>query len=177
MTRHDKHMENEVVLVDLYDQAIGKLPKLEAHKQGKLHRAFSVFIYDCDKLLIQRRAAGKYHSAGLWANSCCSHPRPGEELLEAAQRRLNEEAGIACPLHEISSFVYRAVFDNGLSEYELDHIFAGEYGGAFARNPEEADDMRFVDMSWLSKDMLERPENYAAWFITAYPIFLQAIKR
>lgn len=170
-------MENEVVLVDLYDRPIGKLPKLEAHRQGKLHRAFSIFIYDGSKLLIQRRAVGKYHSAGLWANSCCSHPRPGEELLEAAHRRLKEEAGITCPLHEVSSFVYRAIFDNGLSEYEVDHILVGEYDGTFTRNAEEADDMRFVDMRQLSNDVIEHPENYATWFITAYPIFLQAIEK
>ncbi|MCR4626999.1 MAG: isopentenyl-diphosphate Delta-isomerase [Treponema sp.] len=170
-------MENEVVLVNIFDQAIGTLPKLEAHKQGKLHRAFSIFIYDGDRLLIQRRAAGKYHSAGLWANSCCSHPRPDEELNDAAKRRLLEEAGISCALKEVSSFIYRAEFDNGLTEYELDHIFVGEYGGKFIRNEEEADDMCFVDMKQLSTNVLEHPEKYAAWFITAYPIFLHAIKR
>lgn len=168
-------MNDFVVLVDLFDRRIGQLPKLEAHHHGKLHRAFSVFIYHEGKLLVQRRAAHKYHSAGLWANTCCSHPRPEESLEEAARRRLMEEAGIDCPLQEIGSFVYRAILDNCLSEYEIDHVFAGEYGGAFTRNAEEADEMRFVDMQWLAQDMTEHPEGYAVWFITAYPLFMQAL--
>ncbi len=118
---------------------------MDVHRKGLLHRAFSVFLFDGDRLLIQRRAAGKYHSAGLWANTCCSHPRVGETLQEAAAKRLLLECGIEkVTLREAGRFVYRAVFSNGLTEYESDHVLVGEYAG-----------------------MLAAPERYAVWFFTA----------
>ncbi len=122
--------EDCLILVNYRDEQIGQGYKLEVHKKGLLHRAFSVFLYDGNKLLIQKRASNKYHSAGLWANTCCSHPRVGEKLEMAVQRRLLEEVGVSCDVKHLNSFVYREVFDE-LSEYELDHIFVGEYKGGF----------------------------------------------
>ncbi len=148
---------NELILVDLDDREIGRGEKMDVHRKGLLHRAFSVFLFDGDRLLIQRRAAGKYHSAGLWANTCCSHPRVGETLQEAAAKRLLLECGIEkVTLREAGRFVYRAVFSNGLTEYESDHVLVGEYAGSFEANPEEA-----------SALMLTAPERYAVWFFTA----------
>ena len=169
--------EDRLILTDINDNQIGTETKLTVHRKGLLHRAFSVFIYSGSTVLIQKRAAGKYHSAGLWANTCCSHPRNGETTADAAKRRLMEEAGIACNLHEVQSFIYRAPFKNGLTEYEIDHIFAGEYSGTFTCNREEAEDMKFIDMDELSQDIVRKPERYAPWFITAYPLFLRSIRQ
>ncbi len=161
--------EDRLILVDIRDRQTGEAGKLEVHRRGLLHRAFSVFLHSEGKLLIQRRAAGKYHSAGLWANTCCSHPRVGEALEDAVRRRLREEAGVSCPVTHLDSFVYREDFGE-LSEYELDHIFVGEYGGAFVCNREEAEDMRYVDMEELAEDVCRYPQRYAAWFLTAFPM-------
>ena len=162
---------DELILVDLDDQEIGRGEKMDVHQKGLLHRAFSVFLFDGDRLLMQRRAAGKYHSALLWANTCCSHPRAGELLLDAAMGRLKLECGIEnAVLSEAGRFVYRAPFSNGLVEYEVDHVFVGEYAGPFAANPEEASEMRFVPLEELKEDMLRAPEHYAAWFFTALGI-------
>lgn len=163
--------ESDLILVDLDDNEIGHGEKLDVHRQGLLHRAFSVFLFNGDSLLIQRRAAGKYHSAGLWANTCCSHPRTGQSLHEAVVLRLEEECGITgVEVRESGSFVYRASFSNGLTEYEYDHVFVGEYNGEFTPNPEEASEMRFVPLTELKQDMLENPQRYAVWFITALGI-------
>ena len=160
-----------LILVDLDDRETGTGEKLEIHRRGLLHRAFSVFLFDGERLLVQRRAAGKYHSAGLWANTCCSHPREGEPLAEAVLRRLEEECGIAgAEVQEAGSFVYRAVFPNGLTEYEVDHVFAGEYAGAFDPDPEEIAELRYAELPGLKKDMAAHPERYAAWFFTALGI-------
>lgn len=170
-------MEDQLILVNLKDEAIGKANKLEAHQQCRLHRAFSVFLYHDGKMLIQKRAKEKYHSGGLWANTCCSHPRVGEELIESVKRRLLEEANILCPVHEITSFIYKEHFpETGLSEYELDHIFVGHYNGSFQCNPEEASEMKYVDLEELSQDLVQNPLNYSAWFITAFPIVYNYIK-
>ena len=182
--------EDQLILVDEQDRQVGTCGKMEAHERALLHRAFSIFVFSAQKLLIQKRAAGKYHCAGIWANSCCSHPRDGEELHEAVRRRLPEETGItvgrdgiAVPeLREAGSFIYKAEFDNGLTEHELDHVFVGEmspedaarYDGATMRNPDEADEMLFVDIDWLQQDMKSAPEKYAPWFIKALPIALDA---
>ena len=182
--------EDQLILVDEQDRQVGTCGKMEAHERALLHRAFSIFVFSAQKLLIQKRAAGKYHCAGIWANSCCSHPRDGEELHEAVRRRLPEETGItvgggsiAVPeLREAGSFIYKAEFDNGLTEHELDHVFVGEmspedaarYDGATMRNPDEADEMLFVDIDWLQQDMRSAPEKYAPWFIKALPIALDA---
>lgn len=162
---------NDLILVDLDDRETGRGEKMEVHRRGLLHRAFSIFLFDRDRLLIQQRQAGKYHSAGLWANTCCSHPHAGQTLQEAVSQRLLQECGIAgVPLREAGSFVYRAVFPNGLSEYEVDHVFVGEYAGAFTADPDEIADLRYVPLAELKQDMLVNPEKYAPWFITALGI-------
>ena len=162
---------NELILVDLDDRETGYGEKMDVHRRGLLHRAFSVFLFDGDRVLIQRRAEGKYHSAGLWANTCCSHPRAGETVPEAAKRRLREECGVEdVNLREAGSFVYRAAFPNGLTEYEFDHVLVGEYSGSFSADPEESSELRFVPLSELKQNMLVSPERYAAWFITALGI-------
>lgn len=175
-------MEDKLILVNLKDEEIGTCGKMETHRKGLLHRAFSIFVFcknpetgKVDKLLIQKRAAGKYHSGGKWANSCCSHPRVGESLAAASARRLPEETGISierCPLIEAGSFVYRAEFENGLTEYEYDHVLIGVLQGDedYSRNPEEADEMKFVPLEQLIDDVKNSPEKYAPWFITALPM-------
>jgi isopentenyl-diphosphate delta-isomerase len=161
-----------VILVDVFDREAGSLGKLEAHRRPRLHRAFSIFLYDGSRLLLQKRAAGKYHSGGLWTNSCCSHPRAGEALMEAAARRLGEELGLEAPLVEIASFVYYHKFAEDLYEYEFDHVLAGAYGGPVSPDPEEASQVEWVDGGELATGLLERPEAYSAWFRTAAPIAL-----
>ena len=169
--KRSMNRENDLILVDLDDREIGYGEKMEVHRKGLLHRAFSVFLFHGDHLLIQQRAAGKYHCAGLWANTCCSHPRAGQSLEDAAAQRLTEECGIArVPLREAGSFVYRSVFRNGLTEYELDHVFVGEYGGAFSPDPDEIAELRYVPLAELKEDMIASPEKYAPWFFTAIGI-------
>ena len=174
--KREEGKEEELILVNYRDEEIGFGEKLFVHEKGLLHRAFSIFLFKENQLLIQRRAAGKYHSAGLYANTCCSHPRRGEALLDAAKRRLFEEAGVQCEIREAESFVYRAVFENGLTEYELDHVFIGEYAGGYQCNPKEADEMKYVEIEWLLSDMEKEPQKYAPWFITALPIALNGRK-
>lgn len=205
-------MEDKLILVNENDEQIGSCGKLEAHEKALLHRAFSVFIFrkvlvensDGSRdwhthLLIQKRAAGKYHSAGLWANSCCSHPRDGESLEKATLRRLEEETGIKETdleggLKEAGAFIYKAEFDNGLTEHELDHVFVGwlktEAEGSDTRfepidiesvsnwpgrNPTEADEMKFVELDWLRHDALINTSKYSAWFTPALMIAIDLI--
>lgn len=168
-------MEDKLILVNIKDEPVGEAYKMETHQKGLLHRAFSVFLYHDNQLLIQKRAAGKYHSAGLWANTCCSHPRVGEELEEAVARRLMEEVGVSCEVQHLQSFIYRADYGE-LSEYELDHIFVGEYDGDFTCNYDEAEEMKYVDLDELALDLQEHPQKYAAWFITAFPMVYNYIK-
>ena len=163
--------ENDLILVDLDDRVIGYGEKMEVHRKGLLHRAFSVFLFHGDRLLIQQRAAGKYHCGGLWANTCCSHPHAGQLLQDAVQQRLMEECGITgVSLREAGCFVYRAVFPNGLTEYEMDHVFVGEYEGAFSPDPGEIAELRYVPLAELKKDMITNPGKYAPWFFTAIGI-------
>ena len=163
--------ENDLILVDLDDRVIGYGEKMEVHRKGLLHRAFSVFLFHGDRLLIQQRAAGKYHCGGLWANTCCSHPHAGQLLQDAVQQRLMEECGITgVSLREAGCFVYQAVFPNGLTEYEMDHVFVGEYEGAFSPDPGEIAELRYVPLAELKKDMIVNPEKYAPWFFTAIGI-------
>jgi isopentenyl-diphosphate delta-isomerase len=169
-------VEDRLILVDIYDNPIGSMGKLETHQKSLLHRAFSVFLYHEDKLLIQQRSFGKYHSAGLWANTCCSHPREGEKLADAVARRLEQEAGISCETEELFSFVYHAEYSNGLCEYEYDHVFIGEYDGGWKANPEEIAQMKWITIEELEKDLLENPRNYAKWFLIAAPKVMQKIK-
>lgn len=170
---------SEVVLVDIFDRPIGKAQKLEAHRQGLLHRAFSVFVHNSERMLIQRRAAEKYHSAGLWCNACCSHQRPGESSPEAAERRLYEETGLKCRSGEAFSFVYRAQVGAGLIEYEFDHVLIGRVEDTripdFDRS--EIERMEWIGFDELAADVLLHPEHYAPWFITALPRALRMIAR
>ncbi len=164
-------IENCLIIVDLDDKETGTGEKLEVHRKGLLHRAFSVFLFNGDSLLIQKRAAGKYHSAGLWANTCCSHPHAGETLAEAVSRRLFAECGIRdAEVTEAGCFVYRAVFADGLSEYEYDHVFVGEYDGSFVPDPGEIAELRYVKLEDLKREMLDHPERFTAWFFTALGI-------
>lgn len=158
-------MPEFVILVDRSDREAGTEEKIKVHEKCLLHRAFSVFVFGSDgKMLLQKRASGKYHSGGLWTNACCGHPRPGERTEDAAARRLVEEMGFSCPLKEVFSFVYKTGFDNGLAEHEFDHVFFGRYDGKINPNPEEAEDFRYADVSELRKDIEKRPERYTFWF-------------
>ncbi len=160
--------EEQVILVDENDRELGTEPKLAAHERGLLHRAVSVFLFDGrGNTLLQRRAAGKYHSAGLWANACCSHPRPGESAADAARRRLREEMGVDCELRPIHTFTYRADVGGGLVEHELDHVFAGRFDGEPAPNPAEVADWRWHDVAALERDVEANPERYARWLAAA----------
>jgi isopentenyl-diphosphate delta-isomerase len=155
---------NDVVLVDSRDRVIGTCEKLEAHVKGLLHRAFSVFIFnDYGELLLQRRAFGKYHSEGLWTNTCCSHQAPGESNVEAGQRRLMEEMGMHSELHEAFSFEYRAELDQALTEHELDHVLFGYANTDPVLNREEAIDFKWIGLTELQASMEEHPEYYTAW--------------
>lgn len=159
---------NEVILVDMNDREIGREEKMKAHEQGKLHRAFSVFLFHGDRVLLQKRAASKYHCGGLWTNTCCSHPRAGETVKEAAMRRLKEELGIQTDdLKEVHSFVYHRVFDNGLTEFEYDHVLVGDYNGGWVMNPDEVDEVKWIQTAELLDDILKNPEAYTPWFIVA----------
>jgi isopentenyl-diphosphate delta-isomerase len=157
-------MEEQVILVNLTDDEIGTTGKLEAHKSGLLHRAFSTFIFNSKKeLLLQKRAEHKYHSPHLWTNTCCSHPRPGETTLDAAKRRLIEEMGIDTVLTERKSFVYQALLENGLIEYEFDHIFTGTYEEAPVLNPNEASAYRWISLKDLRAEISANSEFFTAW--------------
>lgn len=156
---------DKVVLVDSHDREIGIMPKLEAHEKGVLHRAFSVFLFNYKgQMLLQQRADEKYHSAGLWSNTCCSHPLPGENVSDAAKRRLREEMGISCNLNSAFNFIYKVDFSNGLTEHEFDHVLLGIYNEAPEVNPEEVKDWKYVHVEELILDMRLNPDNYTAWF-------------
>jgi isopentenyl-diphosphate delta-isomerase len=163
--------DDAVILVDDRDNPLGTASKLDAHRgDGLLHRAFSVFVFDsARRLLIQKRSAAKYHFAGVWANTCCSHPRPGESVEEAAHRRLREEMGFDCALVKRFSFVYRAVSPNGMVEHELDHVLTGTFPGVVVPNPNEVQEWEWVAPSLLFRDTVERPDKFAPWFRLALP--------
>ncbi len=157
--------EEQVILVDKDDNQLGFMAKLEAHEKGLLHRAFSVFLFnDKNELLLQKRALSKYHSPGLWTNTCCSHPRDGESITEAANRRLSEEMGIAAQLEQKFSFIYVAELDQGLTEHELDHVLMGNYNGHPHINPEEVADWKYIDIEELQMDVAQNTVNYTEWF-------------
>ena len=160
----------EVVLVDPQDNPIGKMEKMQAHVEGALHRALSVFIFnDKGELLIHQRALEKYHSAGLWTNTCCSHPRPDEAPLDAAHRRLQEEMGMACELEEGFTFLYRSEFDNDLIEHELDHVFIGMSNDLPQPNPEEVAAYRYISWTDLQKEIDEDSKRFTTWFRICLP--------
>lgn len=155
----------EVILVDDQDRPIGTMEKMEAHEKGLLHRAFSIFVFNSDgELLLHQRAFDKYHSGGLWTNTCCSHPRPGESVLEAGQRRLMEEMGMACELTERFQFLYRSELDQGLIEHELDHVMFGVSDDLPVLNPEEVAAYRYASLEEISEEMTDDPDLFTAWF-------------
>jgi isopentenyl-diphosphate Delta-isomerase len=157
--------EEQVILVDENDKAIGTMGKLEVHQKGLLHRAFSVFIFnDKGELLLQKRAGSKYHSPGLWTNTCCSHPQPGEETLAAANRRLKEEMGMDCILIHKTAFIYKTKFGNGLTEHEFDHVYIGQSNEHPIINLNEVDEYKWVNMEDLKADIKTCPENFTSWF-------------
>lgn len=168
-------MEDQLILVDLEDREIGYMGKTEVHRKGKLHRAFSVFVVHEDRILIQRRKADKYHSGGLWANACCSHPRRGEKLEEAVHRRMLEEVGIDCDVNEIFHFVYRTQYEENLFEYEYDHVFLGDYNGELRMNEDEIEELRWISIEELKRDVTEHPEKYASWFLIAFPAVMERL--
>ena len=157
--------EERVILVDERDVIIGLMPKMEAHRKGVLHRAFSVFIFKSSReLLIQKRSSQKYHSPGLWTNTCCSHQRDGESTIDAANRRLKEEMGLNVDMEEIFSFIYKANLKNGLIEHEFDHVLVGYTDLSPKINVEEVEDWKWVDLSFLEQDLERNPNNYTEWF-------------
>jgi len=170
--------KENVILVDEKDNQVGLMPKLEAHQKGLLHRAFSVFIFNSDyELLLQKRASSKYHSGGLWTNTCCSHPRDGEDILDAANRRLHEEMGIKTNLRKVFDFIYKADLDNNLTENEFDHVFYGIYDSDPVLNKEEADDYKWIDMETLKNDIDKNPDQYTVWFKIAFDYFYNYLKK
>ena len=157
--------EEMVILVDRQDRQIGIAGKMQAHRDAVLHRAFSVFLFDGrGRFLLQRRAEGKYHSGGLWTNTCCSHPGPDETLEEAVCNRLCEEMGIRCEASRAFNFIYRAQVGEGMYEHERDHVFVGRYDGAVAPNEEEVMDWRWMDAAEVEVELAANRERYTAWF-------------
>lgn len=157
-----------VVLVDEQDNAIGTMEKQQAHVEGVLHRAFSIFIFNSEnKLLLQKRASSKYHCGGLWTNTCCSHPREKENILDAAKRRLHEEMGMRCEIKPIFSFVYKAEFENGLTEHEFDHVFFGQSNQVPELNLEEVEGYRYIGLEDLQVEIKEDPQKFTPWFLIA----------
>lgn len=158
-------MEERVVLVNPQDEVLGLMEKMQAHENALLHRAFSVFLFnDKGEMLLQQRAAGKYHSPLQWTNACCSHPRENESYLDAAKRRLKEELGISAELTERFNFLYKADVGQGLWEHELDYVFTGEYNGDFTLNPEEVADIKYISINELKREIEEFPQRYTEWF-------------
>ena len=171
------YMEEQVILVDTNDQPLGLMPKMEAHEKGVLHRAFSVFVLnDKGELMLQQRALHKYHSPGLWTNTCCSHQRDGETNIAAGKRRLQEEMGFVTELREVTSFIYKAPFDNGLTEHELDHIMIGNFNNTPNINPEEVASWKWMAVEAVRDDIKSNPENYTVWFIIIFEQFYEQIK-
>lgn len=167
-----------VILVDTADRELGTMEKMEAHEKAALHRAFSVFIFnDRGELMLQQRAAHKYHSPLLWTNTCCSHQRQGESNIEAGKRRLQEEMGFEVDLDEKFHFVYKAEFDNGLSEHELDHVMVGYYNSEPTINPEEVASWKWINMEVLQQDMKDHPEDYTAWFKIIFDRFVEFLTK
>ncbi len=166
-------MEERVILVDGDGLEIGSEEKVRAHREPRLHRAFSIFVFDgAGRTLIQQRAAHKYHSASLWANACCSHPRPGERTIDAAHRRLHEEMGFDCALDHAFAFVYRADVGQGLVEHEYDHVFVGRYEGEPRPDPAEVAAWEWAPLASLPDRILSQPDRFAVWFRIALPKLL-----
>jgi len=165
--------EDRVILVDPDDRELGAAPKLDVHHSGALHRAFSIFVFDeRGALLLQRRARGKYHSGGLWTNTCCGHPRPGEATADAGRRRLREEMGFTCPLTPVGTFTYRATVGDGLVEHELDHVLVGQHGGVPIPDPAEVSAWRRMPVPELEDALRRTPGRFTAWLRLALTVVL-----
>ncbi|WP_313375586.1 isopentenyl-diphosphate Delta-isomerase [Chishuiella sp.] len=170
-------MKEFVVLVDENDNKLGLMEKQQAHVAGLLHRAFSVFVFNSKgELMIQQRAASKYHSPTLWTNTCCSHPRENETYIEGVHRRLEEEMGFDCELEFKFSFIYKAHLDNNLTEHELDHVFIGTYNNEPNLNPDEVMAYRWVELDELKKDIEKNPQLYTAWFKIIFEHYVSYIE-
>lgn len=168
--------EEQVILVNEKDEPIGLMPKMEAHEKALLHRAFSVFVMnDKGETMLQQRASDKYHSPLLWTNTCCSHQRDGESNIQAGKRRLMEEMGFSTDLKELFSFIYKAPFDNGLTEHELDHVMIGFYQGEPKINPEEVAAWKWMLPEDIKKDIAKNPDHYTAWFKIIFERFYNHI--
>jgi len=168
--------EEQVILVNEKDEQIGLMPKMEAHEKALLHRAFSVFIFnDNNELMLQQRAFIKYHSPGLWTNTCCSHQRNGESNIQAGKRRLFEEMGFVVNLEESISFIYKAPFDNGLTEHEFDHVMIGNYNDEPIINPEEVASWKWMSLQAVKDDISKQPELYTEWFKIIFDKFYEYI--
>ena len=160
----------DVILVDENDVPTGTMEKIEVHQKALLHRAFSVFIFNSKgEMLLQKRAANKYHSPALWTNACCSHPAPGQDTLEAATKRLQEEMGFTTSLEKVFDFIYKAPFDNGLTEHEFDHVFTGTYNEAVIPDKEEVSDYCYKTTEQIKSSLQSQPEKYTEWFKIAFP--------
>ena len=171
------NMEERILLVDEHDKEEGFGNKMETHREGRLHRSFSIFVFNHKgELLMQQRAKTKYHSGGLWSNTCCSHQREGETLEDAIHRRLQEEMGFDTALKELFTFTYKVKLDHDLFEHEYDHVFTGTIDGNPTPNPEEVDDWKFVDLKELQKDIKENPDSYTAWLRIAFDRVLDHLK-
>ena len=169
--------EEKVILVNSNNEPIGLMPKMEAHEKALLHRAFSVFVINGNnELMLQQRALQKYHSPGLWTNTCCSHQRDGEENIEAGLRRLQEEMGFETPLEYLFNFIYKAPFDNGLTEHELDHVMLGRYEAEPSINPEEVASWKWMDIDLIHADLINNPANYTVWFAIIFDRFYNHLK-
>ncbi|WP_298500458.1 isopentenyl-diphosphate Delta-isomerase [uncultured Algibacter sp.] len=168
--------EEKVILVNEQDEQIGLMPKMEAHEKAVLHRAFSVFIFNNkNELMLQQRALDKYHSPGLWTNTCCSHQRDGESNIQAGKRRLMEEMGFVVPLKESISFIYKAPFENGLTEHEYDHVLLGSYNEEPKINPEEVASWKWMPLEEVKNDIFVHPELYTEWFKVIFDKFYEHI--
>lgn len=162
--------QQKVILVDENDVELGVMDKMDAHRKGLLHRAFSIFIFDLKgRMLLQQRSPGKYHGGGLWTNACCSHPVPGEAIKDAATRRLEEELGFITPLKEIFAFTYSSNVENGLVEHEYDHVLAGQFEGEIFPDQAEVASFRYVDMEDIKEEMDQHADQFTTWFTIAFP--------
>ena len=171
-------MKQEIILVNEKDEEIGIGEKIKVHKKGKLHRAFSIFVFNFKgELLLQQRAKEKYHSGGLWSNTCCSHPRPNEILKDAIHRRLKEEMGFDCELKEVFNFIYQEKLDNELIEHEFLHVFIGKFDGKVVLNKNEAMDYKWISVDELKQDINKNSERYTCWFKIAFEKYLEIHKK
>jgi isopentenyl-diphosphate delta-isomerase len=171
-------MKDRIILVDKKDKEIGTELKMKAHEDGKLHRAFSIFIFNHKgDLFLQKRSSKKYHSGGLWTNTCCSHPNSGETIMFAAHRRLKEEMGFGCDLREIFSFVYKVKLNQKITEHEFDHILIGKFDGQPKININEVEDSKLASLDFLISDVKQHPDHYTYWFKKCYKKVIKMMKK